>query len=69
MRKELKKFMIDNNLSRKDLADSLEVGETYLSAIISGKKNASFSILIKFNEIYKIGSIDKTMEIFKNEER
>lgn len=67
MRKELKKWMVDNELSNKMVANKMGISESSISAIVQGKRNASIKLLSKFNEVFEIGSMDKTIELFKDE--
>lgn len=67
MRKNLKKWMIDHDFRQNDVAYAIDVSVPNFSMIVTGKRNATLKILETFNEVYEIGSMDKTIEIFKDE--
>lgn len=67
MRKNLKKFLIDNDMTQKDLAEKLDITETHLSQVIKGNREASLKMINNFKEIYSIGSMDEAIEIWKDE--
>lgn len=67
LRKNLKRYMVDNDLSTKQLANDLSVTQNYMSSIITGKRNASLILINNFKEKYNINSLDEAIEIFKDE--
>lgn len=54
----VKKRLLDLNLSQRDLAERLDVGESYVSMILSGERNSSDFMEKILNEIGLDGNLD-----------
>ena len=67
MRKNLKKYLIDNDMSLKDLATDLNKNYSYISQVVNGDKTVSLNLIHAFKEKYKIKSFDEAIEIWKDE--
>lgn len=66
-RKNLLKFLIEHDITRKELAEKLGVSYNQLCWIINGDRNVSLTLLVKFKRLYQIESFDKVLEIWNEE--
>ena len=57
-RKNLYKFLIDNNLTQTEVAEYLDVTKQHFSLLINGNGNPSFDLLMKFDEFCKEKNIE-----------
>lgn len=68
MRKNLKLFCVERNISRKQLCTDLGYKALpYVSQVVNGHVNASRKMMERFKEVYNIKSMDEVYEIFKDE--
>lgn len=65
-RKNLKKWHIDNNLSYKDVYETLGYSKNHYSLILNGKADPSFGFIEAFGNTYN-HLIDDIWELFKKE--
>ena len=49
--KEFKKWVIDNDMNMRDVAEKMGVSEAYLSAIIRGKRNITPKVVELFRKV------------------
>ena len=49
--KKIKKFLINKNWNYSSLALELQISDSYVSALITGKRNLTKKLLQKFKEI------------------
>lgn len=69
-RKNLLKFLIDNNLTQTDLAETLDVSKQQLSRLVNCKTNPSFGLMLEFEKMCNKKNIviEDMWEIWRAEE-
>ena len=65
-RKNLILWRVENGLKQVDIVKKLDISSGYYSNLEKGIVNPSFSLLVKFEDIFEI---DDILELFKLSER
>lgn len=63
-RKKLKLWMVENNLTIKEIAERLNVSRIHFSNIVNGKVNPSYEFMQKFKDEFHVENV---FELFEKE--